>query len=117
MPAAPGATPRNRFPPPITTAISSPSAATWPISSTIRSMVARLMPKASSPISASPLSFRSTRLNFSAAATSTCFFWLVFILLGLAYLRHDLGGKIARFLLDALADDVQHEARHGRRAR
>src|SRR5882672_748668 len=110
MPAAPGATPRNRLPPPITTAISSPSEATWAISPTMRESVAGLIPNASSPISASPLSLSSTRLNFSAAATSGCFFGLVFIFLGLAHLRHHLGGEIARLLLDALADHVEKEA-------
>src|SRR5262247_3606797 len=112
MPLAPGATPRNRLPPPITTAISSPSATTCAISPTMRESVAGLIPKASSPIRASPLSLSSTRLHFAAAATSGCFFGFAAILLRLVDLLHDLGGKIAGLLLDALADDVQHEAGH-----
>src|SRR5690606_39190205 len=50
------------LPPPITMANSTPSAATSATSSVMRRMVVRLMPKASSPISASPESFRRTRL-------------------------------------------------------
>jgi hypothetical protein len=50
------------LPPPITTASSTPSATTSPMSATMRSMVWRLMPKASLPIRASPDSFSRTRL-------------------------------------------------------
>ncbi|CFP63326.1 Uncharacterised protein [Bordetella pertussis] len=50
------------MPPPMTMASSTPSAATSAISSVMRTMVERLMPKASSPISASPESLRRTRL-------------------------------------------------------
>src|SRR5262249_60190608 len=85
---------------------------TCAISPTMRPSVAGLIPNASSPIRASPLSFSSTRLNFSEAATSGCFLWLVFILLRLVDLRHHLGCEIAGLLLDALADAVQHEPRH-----
>src|SRR5262249_40545175 len=85
---------------------------TCAISPTMRPSVAGLIPNASSPIRASPLSFSSTRLNFSEAATSGCFLWLVFILLRLVDLRHHLGCEIAGLLLDALADDVQDEPRH-----
>src|SRR6266513_661828 len=112
IPAAPGATPRKILPPPITTAISSPSAATWAISPTMRSIVARLIPKESSPIRASPLSLSRMRLYFADAAISGSFFGLVFILLRFAHLLHDFGGEIARSLLDALAHDVEHETRY-----
>src|SRR3546814_11768579 len=62
MPCAPGATPRKIFPPPMTIASSTPSVATSATSSVMRSMVERLIPNASSPISASPESLRRTRL-------------------------------------------------------
>src|SRR5215831_12555699 len=78
----------------------------------MRSRVAGLMPNASSPMRASPLSLSRTRLNFSAAATSGCFFGLgAFILFCLAHLRRHLGSEIAGFLLDTLADHVQDELR------
>src|ERR1700694_140912 len=100
------------LPPPMTTAISRPSAATWAISPTMRSMVARLIPNGSSPIRASPLRLRRIRLCLADAAISGSFFGLVFILLGLTHLLHDFGGEIARFLLDTLAHDVEHETRY-----
>src|SRR5262245_53498266 len=101
------------FPPPITTAISTPSATTWAISSTMRSIVARLIPNGSLPMRASPLSLSSIRLYF-AAAISGCFFGLgAFIFLRLAHLLHHFCGEIAGYLLDAFADHVQNEARHG----
>src|SRR3546814_15262200 len=62
MPCAPGATLRKIFPPPMTIASSTPSVATSATSSVMRSMVERLIPNASSPISASPESLRRTRL-------------------------------------------------------
>jgi len=62
MPTEPPATPRKMFPPPITTATCTPMFTTSATSSTMRTMVARLMPKASSPISASPDSFNKMRL-------------------------------------------------------
>src|SRR5258705_13177750 len=111
-PAAPGATPRKIFPPPITTAISRPSAATWAISPTMRSIVARLIPNESSPMRASPLSLSRIRLYFAVAATSGSFFGLVSILPRLAHLFHDFSGEIAGLLLDALAHDVEDETRH-----
>src|SRR5215467_6075267 len=84
----------------------------------MRSSVAGLIPKASSPISASSLSLSRIRLYFEAAATSGCFFGLgAFILLRLFHLLHDVGGKIARLLLDALANHVEDEPRHGSLAR
>src|SRR5262245_16180393 len=58
MPAAPGAIPRKMLPPPITTPSSTPRRETCAISLTIASMVWRLMPKAASPIRASPDSLR-----------------------------------------------------------
>src|SRR5687767_5555351 len=64
MPAAPGATPRKMFPPPMTTPSSTPRRATCAISATIASIVCRLMPKGSSPIRASPESLRRMRLYF-----------------------------------------------------
>src|SRR5438874_1536915 len=70
MPAAPGATPRKMLPPPMTTATCTPSLTTSAISATMRSIVSRLMPYASSPISASPDSLSSIRryAGFAAAA-------------------------------------------------
>src|SRR5882672_7877624 len=67
-------------------------------------MVERLIPKESSPISASPLSFSSTRLYFAVAAISAG--------PDRAYLNSYLGGKIAGFLLNALSDYVQDKARY-----
>src|SRR5882672_1068475 len=95
IPAAPGATPRKILPPPITTAISSPSAATWPISPTMRSMVARLIPKGSSPMRASPLSLSRMRLYLAVAVIS-------------------LGRLAVSLLFNSLADYVQHETRDRR---
>src|SRR5690242_8898814 len=100
------------LPPPITTAISSPSAATCAISPTMRSMVARLIPNESSPIRASPLSLSRMRLYFADAAISGSFFGPVFILLRLAHLLHHFGGKIAGSLLYAFAHDIEHETRY-----
>ena len=62
MPCAPGATPRKMLPPPITMANCTPIETTSATSSVMRAMVARLMPKASSPIKASPESLRRTLL-------------------------------------------------------
>src|SRR3954464_3169662 len=96
MPAAPGATPRKMFPPPITTPISTPMRATCAISPTIVSIVLRLIPNASSPIRASPESFRRIRLYLGAKDRSRS--------VRLARLRHHFGGEIFRLLLDAFAD-------------
>src|SRR5258705_1654219 len=103
-PASPGATPEKISPPPITTAISSPSAATWAISPTMRSMVARLIPKGSSPMRASPLSLSKMRLYFAVAGISAC--------PGRAHLSSYLGGEIAGFPLNALPDYLQDKARY-----
>src|SRR5665647_630067 len=62
MPTEPPATPRKMLPPPITMATCTPIFTTSATSSTILTMVARLMPKASSPIRASPDSFSKIRL-------------------------------------------------------
>src|SRR5258705_54254 len=70
----------------------------------MRSMVARLIPKESSPIRASPLSLSRMRLNFAVAGISAC--------PSRAHLSSYLGREIARFFLDALADNVQNEPRH-----
>src|SRR5882762_6879152 len=78
----------------------------------MRSMVARLIPKGSSPMRASPLSLSRMRLYFAVAAISGSFFGFVAILLRLAHLLHDFGGEIARSLLDALAHDVEDETRY-----
>jgi hypothetical protein len=62
MPTEPPATPRKMLPPPMTIATSQPSWVTSCTSRTIRTMVARLMPYASSPIKASPESLSRMRL-------------------------------------------------------
>src|SRR5262245_11566585 len=82
----------------------------------MRESVAGLIPNASSPISASPLSFSSTRLNFSAAATSGCFFGLgAFIPFGLVDLILHFGGEVTDFFFDSFTHDVQRK-RGDRRA-
>src|SRR5688572_1523555 len=58
------------LPPPITTPSSTPRRDTWAISATIVSMVWRLMPNGSSPISASPESLSRIRLYFGVNARS-----------------------------------------------
>src|SRR5687768_15353768 len=68
MPAAPGATPRKMLPPPITTPSSTPRRDTCASSATIASIVWRLMPKGSSPISASPESLSRMRLYLGVTA-------------------------------------------------
>ena len=62
MPTEPPATPRKMLPPPMTTATCTPIFTTSATSPTIRTMVARLMPNASSPIRDSPDSFNKMRL-------------------------------------------------------
>src|SRR3954471_17463462 len=96
MPAAPGATPRKMLPPPMTAPISTPRRDTCATSSTMASIVARLMPYGSSPIRASPDSLSRIRLyfgvnQFSPSASRAC-------------LGHHLGREIAAFLLDAFSD-------------
>src|SRR4051794_6559552 len=99
MPAAPGATPRKMFPPPITTPISTPMRATCAISPTIVSIVLRLIPNASSPIRASPESLRRIRLYLGARNPPRS--------VRLARLRHHFGGEVFRLLLDSFADDEE----------
>src|SRR3954470_4068654 len=96
MPAAPGATPRKMLPPPITAPISTPSRETCATSSTMASMVARLMPYGSSPIRASPDSLRRILLYFGVNPNLPS--------ARRARLRHHLGREIAAFLLDAFSD-------------
>src|SRR5262245_59613257 len=91
MPAAPSATPRKMLPPPITAPISTPSEATVATSSTIISIVWRLMPNGSSPISASPESLSRTRLYFGCDI----------VLARGSRLGHHLGGEVARLFFDA----------------
>src|SRR5437762_11559105 len=140
MPAAPGATPRKMLPPPMTTAICTPSRTTSAISATMRSIVSRLMPYASSPVSASPDSLSKMRRYAGCAATvgtaasgaatvGALFGGLmtysrlfdverslfkedarVYTKPSGARHRRHLGGKIILSLFDALADDKQHEA-------
>src|SRR4051812_47278835 len=62
MPTEPPATPRKMLPPPMTMATSTPRFTTSATSCTMRTMVARLMPNASSPIRASPDSLSRIRL-------------------------------------------------------
>src|SRR5712671_2825640 len=87
------------LPPPITTPISTPMRATCAISATIDSMVWRLMPNESSPIRASPESFSRMRLYLGARKFSPS--------VGLAGLRHHLGGEILGLLLDAFSYDEE----------
>src|SRR5512145_1171339 len=87
MPAAPGATPRKMLPPPMTTPISTPRRATCATSATISSIVCRLMPKGSSPMSASPESLSRILLYFGVT---------------IGFSSVDLG-----CLLDALANDQE----------
>src|SRR5262245_3485132 len=82
------------LPPPITAPISTPRLATVATSSTIISIVWRLMPKGSSPISASPESLRRTRLYFG------CDIFLA----RRSRLGHHFRREVARLLLDPLAD-------------
>src|SRR5206468_3449315 len=70
MPAAPGATPRKMLPPPMTMPISTPRRETCATSATMPSIVCRLIPKGSSPIRASPDSFRRMRLYFGVSGLS-----------------------------------------------
>src|SRR3984893_5909005 len=116
MPAAPGATPRKMFPPPMTTAICTPSRTTSPISATMRSITSRLMPYASSPISASPESLSSTRRYAGSLRTLTGLGRgaMMGVLMrrersGLCHCRH-FGGKVIFFSFEPLADDEKREA-------
>src|SRR2546421_12026680 len=103
MPAAPGARPRKMLPPPITTPISTPRRATCATSATMPSMVCRLMPKASSPISASPESLSRMRLYLGVNGS-----------MRFAGLGHHICGEIAGLLLDAFADDEEGVRVHPR---
>src|SRR6266550_3150498 len=123
MPAAPGATPRKMFPPPMTTAICTPSRTTSPISATMRSMTSRLMPYASSPISASPESLSSTRRYAGSLRTLTGLGRgaMMGVLMrrersGLCHCRH-FRGKVIFFSFEPLADDEKREARDCRALR
>src|SRR5450631_2055617 len=114
MPAAPGATPRKMFPPPMTTAICTPRRTTSPISATMRSMTSRLMPYASSPISASPESLSSTRLYAGSVRAAG--------LLGRGTMmgalirrsglcqRRDFGGEVIFFSLEPFAHHEKRKA-------
>src|SRR3954471_9082309 len=97
MCAEPGARPRKMFPPPITTAISTPIRETCAISLTIDSIVARLMPYVSSPIRASPDSLSMIRLYFGAGIDGV-------VLVSLACLSHHFGREIGGLLFDSFAD-------------
>src|SRR5690242_17110824 len=97
------------LPPPITTAISSPSAATCAISPTMRSMVARLIPNESSPIRASPLSLSRMRLYFAVAAISAfCRVPCVFIAVSA---RAIFRSRPVALFLHPCANHVQDETR------
>src|ERR1039457_4389909 len=131
MPTEPPATPRKMLPPPMTTATSQPSCVTSWTSRTMRTIVARLMPYASSPIKASPESLSRMRLYAAMAPFS----WFVVLCsaksirpatwlraplprsgaLGGGDLRRDLGREIAGLLLDALANDIEREGLDARR--
>src|SRR5262245_33424944 len=93
MPAAPGATPRKMFPPPITSPISTPRREICATSPTMSSIVCRLMPKGSSPIRASPDSLSRILLYFG-----------VIVLPGRARLGRHLGREVRGLLLDAFSD-------------
>src|SRR5712691_8492721 len=67
-------------------------------------MAARLIPKESSPMRASPLSLSRMRLYFAVADISAC--------PDRTYLSSYLGGKIAGFPLNALSDYVEDKARY-----
>src|SRR6202171_721741 len=120
MPAAPAATPRNSSPPPMTTAICTPSRTTSPISATMRSITSRLMPYASSPISASPESLSSTRRYAGSLRTLTGLGRgaMMGVLMrrggaGLCHSRH-FDSKVIFFSFDPLADNEKLEAHHRR---
>src|SRR5581483_9616600 len=108
MPAAPGATPRKMLPPPMTMPISTPRRDTCATSATMFSIVCRLMPNGSSPISASPDSFSRIRLYLGVTAAAS---------MRSAGLRHHFGGEIGALLLDPLADDEEDVAMDLRLAR
>src|SRR6266851_3398719 len=116
MPAAPGATPRKMFPPPMTTAICTPRRTTSPISATMRSMTSRLIPYASSPISASPESLSSTRRYAGSLRTLTGLGRgaMMGVLMrrersSLCHCRH-FGGKVIFFSFEPLPDHEKREA-------
>src|ERR1700682_4125535 len=114
MPAAPAATPRNSSPPPMTTAICTPSRTTSPISATMRSMTSRLMPYASSPISASPESLSSTRLyagSVRAAGLLGRGTMMGVLIRGSGPLhRPHFGGEVIFFSLEPFADHEKRKA-------
>ena len=83
------------LPPPTTIPSSTPSDRTSLMSSTIEASVARLMPKASSPISASPESFRRIRLNLGAGVCPfvSVMSWLQLCLSNPFFIRPKASGK------------------------
>src|SRR5437016_8946724 len=93
------------LPPPITMASSTWSRTTWAMSSTMPSIVVRLMPNDCSPISASPESFRSTRRYRRSLFIASPF--------GAAGGQRrrcsDFGREIVLSLLDALAHHEQRK--------
>src|SRR5690606_32759037 len=132
MPCAPGAIPRKMFPPPMTMASSTPLFATVTISSVIRNMVARLIPNASSPMRASPESFRRTRLYVLVVMeeipeNKRKFKWktpaigrecrreragMGGMALGVAGSRSDFSSEVFALLFDAFAYYIKSEAVH-----
>src|SRR5712675_1647565 len=68
MPCAEAARPRKMLPPPMTSAISTPSARTSAISEAMRSMTPGSMPKPVSPMRASPESLSRMRLKRGAGS-------------------------------------------------
>src|SRR3954467_492377 len=140
MPTDPPATPRKMLPPPITTATCTPMFTTSAISCTMRTMVARLMPNASSPISASPDSLSRMRLWAGWAGMGAGLLGAngcecngangptaarerspgrpssqgrLSGLLGGGDLGSHFGGEVVGLLLDAFAHHVQGETLHG----
>src|SRR5512134_2538538 len=107
MPPAPSATPRKILPPPMTIATSTPSFTTAPMSATIASTVVRLIPNASSPMSASPDSFSST-LRYAALSPADMR-PPAFRSAACRGNRGHFGREIRLLLLDAFTDNVEHE--------
>src|ERR1700743_2491070 len=104
MPLAAPARPRKMLPPPTTMHTSVPAFVASLTSAAMRSTVAVSMPKAWSPIRASPETFSRTRRYFGVEPIAPP--ELVSLLT-----RHCLHfvGEIGGHLLDALADLIAHE--------
>src|SRR4051812_48341633 len=92
------------LPPPMTTPTSTPRSETSFTSLTRRSIISRLMPKESLPISASPDSLRRMRpyAGWAGALASGCGSAAMALGCRLGHRRH-LGREVRLLLLDALA--------------